>query len=117
MIGLKIKDHWLQGILNRQKTMELRSLHRKLTGQVIALGNSDSKLVEGYAYVKEIIKIPQKDVSKYGSVHLASKADLKELGYDKKPFLYGYRLCGVRREAEPFPYVKSPSIWFKIEEE
>jgi len=50
----------------------------------------------------------------YRHEHLATKEDLKKLGYDKKDFLYGYRLKDVRREPNPFPYPKNRSIIFKI---
>jgi len=87
MIGLKIKDHWLQGILNRQKTMELRSLYRNLTDQVIALGNSKTKLVEGYGYVKEIVKIKKSFYSEPSNVAIYQKTYRDYLSLYQK--LYG----------------------------
>jgi hypothetical protein len=94
--------------------MEVRGRRYNLDNQVIALGNSKTKNVEGYAFVSEILKIPFTKIMEYESEHRATIESLKKLGYDKKEFVFGYRLIKVRREGNPFPYRKSPSIFFRI---
>ena len=63
--GLKIRGRWLQLILNGEKMMEVRSLRLKIRGQRIALGNSDTGRVEGYATVKDLIEIPFSEIAKH----------------------------------------------------
>ena len=47
--------------------MEVRGRRYNLDNQVIALGNSKTKNVEGYAYVSEIFKIPFTKIMEYES--------------------------------------------------
>jgi len=42
--------------------MEVRTLHLKFKGTRIALGNSDTGNVEGYATVQNVIEIPFSDI-------------------------------------------------------
>ena len=111
---LKIQDKWLRMILSGKKTMEVRSQNFNIVGLKIGLGNSRTWNVEGYATVTEKIKIPFSEIMNYQNEHLATLQDFKELGYDKKEFLYGYRLTNVTRESNPFPYPKNRSIWSNI---
>jgi len=112
MRGLKIQGKWLSLILNGQKTMEVRSLYLKIRGMRIALGNSDNGLVEGYATVQDVVKIPFLQINNYQNQHLATQWLIKQ--YNGKPFVYGYVLRDVKRETNPFPYPKNPSICFNI---
>lgn len=114
MRGLKIQEKWIHLILNQVKTMEVRGQKYKLLKQEIALGNSKTKNVEGYAFIEEILKIPFSKIMNYRNEHQATLQDFQKLGYDKKHFVYAYRLTQVRRESNPFPYPRNPSIFFQI---
>jgi hypothetical protein len=57
MRGLKIQGRWLSLILSGQKTMEVIGQYYKVRRLRIALGNSDSRNVEGYATVQDVIEI------------------------------------------------------------
>jgi hypothetical protein len=116
MIGLKIQGKWLSLILepeiSKKKTMEVRSIRRLCTiGKEIALGNSDTGLIEGYAEVSEIVTIPYKDIPNYESEHKATSWLMER--YKGKKFVYGYILTMARINRNPKPYPKNPSIWFK----
>ena len=113
MRGLKIQHVWIRKILSGEKTMEVRSRRFNVLGQRIALGNSKNGLVEGYATIQEIIKIPLSKVSEYEDKHLASELLLQR--YCNKNELYGYFLKDVQKENKPFLFPKSASIWFTLE--
>jgi hypothetical protein len=73
MRGLKIQHKWIREILSGEKTMDVRSVHYEVLGQRIALGNSDNGLIEGYATVQEVIKIPYSEISNCGNQHRATE--------------------------------------------
>jgi len=79
------------------------------------LGNSETGRVQGYATVEDIIKIPYSQIAEYESQHLAGQWLVSR--YSGRDFLYGYVLKDVKKEANPFPYPKSPSICFNIKAE
>jgi len=114
MRGLKIQGRWVKLILDGQKTMEVRGQKYKVVGQRIALGNSDTKKVEGYATVEKVIEISYFDVPKYHSQHHATGWLMSQWW---KGSFYGYVLKDVKKEPSPFLYRKSPSIWFNISSE
>ena len=93
--------------------MEIRSMRYRFLGQRIALGNSNSGLVEGYANVKEVIKIPFSEISKYEEQHCAN--DWLKEHYGGRIFLYGFVLANVKKEKKPFPYPKSHGVTFKLD--
>ena len=93
--------------------MEVRSMRYKLLCQRIALGNSDNGLVEGYATVQEVIEIRYSEISSYENQHRAT--EWLKAHYQGRDFLYGFIIRDVIREKSPFPYPKSPGIWFNIE--
>ena len=115
MKGLKIKDAWLRLILSGQKTMEVRSLHFTVKGTRIALGNSSTGNVEGYATVADVIKIPYLQITSYENQHRASRWLMQR--YKEGAHLYGYVLRDVKEEKSPFPYPKGPGIGFYIRAE
>jgi hypothetical protein len=115
MRGLKIKDKWLKLILSGQKTMDVRSQYLKIRGQRIALGNSDTGMVEGYATVEDVIKILYSQIGNYENQHRATTWLTKK--YGKKAYVFGYILKDVKTEHNPFQYPKSRSISFKIKAE
>jgi len=112
MRGLKIQNVWIRKILSGEKTMEVRSRRYGVLGQRIALGNSGNRLVEGYATVQEIIKIPLKTIPEHAGRHLATNWLFQR--YGNKETLYGYCLTNVSKETKSFWYPKSPSIWFTL---
>ena len=93
MRGLKIQNVWIRKILSGEKTMEVRSRRYDVLGQRIALGNSGNGLVDGYAFVQEIVEIPLARIPKYESKHIATKWLLQR--YGNKGALYGYCLSEV----------------------
>jgi hypothetical protein len=109
---MKIQQRWLLMILSREKTMEVRSIRYKVLGQRIALGNSDNGLVEGYANVKNVIKIPFSEISQYEYQHHAT--EWLEEHYREKVFLYSFVLTNVNTEKKPLPYPKSHAITFEL---
>ena len=92
--------------------MEVRSLNYQVLGQRIALGNSGNGLVEGYATVSEIVKIPFSEISKYEGKHLAT--EWLKTQYAGRDFVFGFILSNVKKEKKPFTYKKSGSIWFNL---
>jgi len=115
MRGLKIKGKWLKLILSGQKTMEVQGVYFKIRGQRIALGNSDTGEVEGYATVEDVIKIPYSQIRDYENQHQATAWLART--YEGRDLLYGYILKDTRRERNPFRYAKNPSISFNIKAE
>jgi ASCH domain len=109
--GLKIQEIWIDKIFSGEKTMEVRSMHYKISGQRIALGNSRSGLVEGYCTIQEIMKIPFSKIARYEDKHRAAKWLKKR--YIGKDFLYGFILNNVKKEKKPFPS-RSPGICFIV---
>lgn len=102
MRGLKIQGRWLELILNGQKTMEVRSLYLKINHQRIALGNSNTGKVEGYATVADVLEIPFPEIAKYENQHLATEWLIPR--YEGRPHLYGYIPKNVTRPAaRPMP--------------
>jgi len=63
--GLKIRGRWLQLILNGEKVTEVRSRRLKIKDQRIALGNSDTGRVEGYATGKDLVEFPFSEIAKH----------------------------------------------------
>lgn len=92
--------------------MEVRSRRYKFLGQRIALGNSDNGLVEGYATVQEVIKIPYSEISRYENQHRAT--EWLKIHYRGRDFLYGFVLGDVEPKKKPFPYPKSPGVLFVL---
>ena len=95
--------------------MEVRSQYFKIRGQRIALGNSDTGMVEGYATAENVIKTPYSQISDYENQHQATTWLIKK--YEKRAHVYGYTLKDVQTEHNSFPYPKSPSITFRIKAE
>ena len=94
--------------------MEVRSMYfYRFLDQRIALGNSNSGLVEGYATVKAIIPFSFSEITKYETQHRATEW-LKEHLNGRKT-LYGFVLFNVKKEKKPFPYPKSKGVTFKLD--
>ena len=92
--------------------MEVRSRRYPLSGR-IALGNSNNGLVEGYATIQEVIKIPFSEISKYENQHRAT--EWLKTHYTERDFLWGFVLRGIVRKKKPFPYLKDSRMWFVLE--
>jgi hypothetical protein len=113
MKGLKIKQPWIGLILNGEKTMEVRSQKHDFLNQTIALGNSDTKQVEGYAYCYEIVEIPMRKLDEFEKEHRATE-ELRKF-YKNKNSVYGFRLKKIIAESNPYPYPKNASNRFNVE--
>jgi predicted transcriptional regulator len=105
---LKIADKWLAKILDGSKTLELRRTNCCYRGP-IALGNTRTKKVEGYAYLKCCVEFPVDEMKKLSNLHQATEF-IDEYAVGRKT-LYAYELTNVRREPKPFAYSFSTGSW------
>jgi len=109
---LKIKDKWIELILSGQKTWEIRRTNTNIRGR-IALGNTKTKQVEGYADLIDSFEMTVKELKKHNDKHRAN--EFPE-GYAKETkTLFVWVLKDVEKELEPYPYSFSTGSWCKAE--
>ena len=100
---LKIDDKWISLILNGTKTWEIRRRNTKIRER-IALGNTKTKRVVGYATIIESVKITVVELKKHNEKHQANDFlcnyargrktlfawVFKDIEVEKKPKVYSY---------------------------
>jgi len=107
---LKINDKWLKLILEGKKTLEIRKTHCHVTER-IALGNTKTKKVEGYAMVTSSQELSINWLRKLGHKHQAN--DFLEHYANGKSSLFAWEFGGVTVEPNPYPYSFSTGCWCK----
>jgi len=105
---LKIDDRWLKLILNGQKTWEIRRTNTKIRGR-IALGNTTSKKVEGYAILKDSFPMNIQTLLENNHKHRANAFITGYAGGKTK--LYVWVLEDIQTESNPKPYSFSTGSW------
>lgn len=107
---LKIKAKWINLILNGKKTWEIRRTNTKIRER-IALGNTNTKQVEGYANLVRSFEMTVKELKKHNHKHRANQF-LDEYAREKET-LFVWVLSDIKRELEPYSYSYSTGSWCK----
>ena len=105
---LKIHDRWLRLILSKQKDVELRRTPCRIRERV-ALGNTKTGLVEGYATIVDSREFSIKQLKRLNHRHHANTfIDAYAVGKDS---LYVWFFNDVETEPNPYPYSFSTGSW------
>ncbi len=104
-----IHDKYIKLILDGKKVWEVRTQQLFKIGERIALGNSKTKLIEGYATVSDIKKKSVAEMKQYNDKHLASDFIDDYVSKRKKPVkhLYALVLIDVINNCERKAYPRS----------
>jgi len=81
---LLIKDKYIKLILSGKKTWEIRTKKLFKTGERIALGNTKTKNIEGYATITEIKEMTVQELKKHNDSHQAAEGVLQGLREDAR---------------------------------
>jgi hypothetical protein len=108
---LKIEDKWVNLILNKSKTWEIRRGNSKIREQ-IALGNMKTKRVVGYAKIVDLIEMTVRDLKKFNSKHRANDFLVKYA--DGRATLFAWILENIQVEPNPKPFSSSTGSWCKV---
>ncbi len=98
-------DKYLKYVLSGQKTWDVRPQKLFEKGERIALGNTKTKLIEGFATVSEVKKLTVSEMKKHNDKHLAN--DFIEKHWKNRKWLYAFVLSNVTRNPNPLPYPRS----------
>jgi hypothetical protein len=106
---LLIHDKYIRLILDRKKVWEVRTQRLFEIGERIALGNTKTKLIEGYATVSDIKKMSVAEMKQYNEKHLASDFIDGYVSKRKKPVehLYAFVLTDVVANVKVKAYTPS----------
>jgi hypothetical protein len=107
---LKIEDKWINLILVRKKTWEIRKQHTTIRER-IALGNTKNKCVVGYATMVNSVEMSIAELLKHNDKHQANEF-LKQYAKGRET-LFVWVLKDVVVEPEPKPYSYSSGSWCK----
>jgi hypothetical protein len=102
---LLIHDKYIRLILDGKKVWEVRTQQLFEVGDRIALGNTASKLIEGYATVSDIKKMSVAEMKKHNDKHLAN--DFIGKRWKDRPCLYAFVLTDVKSSSEGLAYPRS----------
>lgn len=109
---LKIKPKWLNLILSDdphlRKTLELRRTRTKYVGP-IALGNTETKKVEGYAHLECCVEFFIEELKRLDGLHRANEF-ISDYANERET-LFAYSLKNTIREPNPYPYSFSTGSW------
>jgi hypothetical protein len=107
---LKIDDKWVNLILSRKKTWEIRTQNTKIRER-IALGNTKTKCYVGYATLSDSIEMRVIELFKHNEKHRANDF-LKQYAKNRKT-LFAWVLKDVETESNPKLYTYSTGSWCK----
>ncbi len=112
MDGLIIKPYWLNLILRKEKTLEIRGSSTSKIGEKIYLIESRGK-VRGTAIIKKTILLNQSLWEDLKPSHKVEITYEQLLEYYKNP--YAWVISEVEELDEPFDYIKHHGavIWIK----
>jgi len=102
---LLVHDIYIKAILNHQKVWEIRTQRLFDEGERIALGNTRTRLIEGFATISEIKKLHVAEMKKYNDKHLANDFITKR--WNDRPWLYAFVLSQVINNPNPVSYPRS----------
>lgn len=90
---LLVNEKYLKLILAKKKTWEIRTKPIFAVGERIALGNTKTKLIEGYATVVDVKKKTPNEMKRYNDKHFAD--DFIDKHWSDRPWLYALVLAEV----------------------
>lgn len=108
---LKINEMWVNFILSGNKTWEIRHRNTKIRER-IALGNTKSKRVVGYATIVDSVEMTIEELKKHNDKHQAN--DFLDNYAKKRKTLFAWFLKDVEVEAVPKRYSRSTGSWCRI---
>jgi predicted transcriptional regulator len=108
---LKIDDKWVNLILNGSKTWEIRR-RNTLIRERIALGNTKTKRVVGYATIVDSFEMTVEELKKYNDKHQAN--DFLDKYFDGRKILFAWVLEDIKVETKPKSYSHSTGSWCKV---
>lgn len=109
---LKIDDKWVNLILNGSKTWEIRRRNTKIRER-IALGNTKTKRVVGYARIIDSVEMTVEELKKHNDKHHAN--DFLENYANCRQILFAWILNDVKVEVKPKHYSHSTGSWCKTQ--
>jgi hypothetical protein len=109
---LKIHPRWLQLILNGEKEIEIRRRGTEAFNQIIALGNTKTKKVEGYCQIKgaQETSLDWLKTIQYRTMVPDTELDKYANG---KTTLWSWLIRSVIPEPHPYLYEPSAGSWGK----
>jgi hypothetical protein len=107
---LKIDDKWVNLILTRKKTWEIRTRNTNIR-EKIALGNTKNKCYVGYATIIDSVEMTIEELLKNNDKHQANEF-LKRYAKDRKT-LFAWILKDVEMEPNPELYTHATGSWCK----
>jgi len=105
---LKIDDKWISLILKGTKTWEIRRRNTKIRER-IALGNTKTKQVVGYATIIDSVKMTAAELKKHNDKHQANDF-LEEYAKGRKS-LFAWVLDNVEIDTKTKTYSYSTGPW------
>jgi hypothetical protein len=102
---LLIKDKYIKLILSGKKIWEVRTQELFKIGESVALGNTKSKKIEGYATISEIRKMTVPEMKKHNDKHYAN--DFIDKRWKDREWLYALVLSDVKPNPKQEPYPPS----------
>ena len=97
---LKIDDEWLKLVLSGKKTWEIRRTNTNFRGR-IALGNTETKKIEGYATIMDSIEMTVQELKEHGDKHQAN--DFLDGYANGRKTLFAWVLKDIKIESNPKP--------------
>ena len=101
-------DKLLRLVLEKRKVWDVRSQRLFSAGERIALGDTKTKLIEGYATVSEVKKLTVAEMKQHNDKHLAN--DFIEKQWNDKPWLYAFVLSEITNKRIHIKHTKSNKI-------
>ena len=109
---LKIDDKWVNLILSGNKTWEIRRRKTRIRER-IALGNTKTKHVVGYATIVDSVEMTVEEMKKHHNKHQAN--DFLDKYARGRETLFAWVLDDVQFKAKPKPYSYSTGSWCKTQ--
>lgn len=102
---LLIHDKYIKLILSQEKTWEIRTKRLFSVGERIALGNTKTKLIEGYATVADVKKKTVAEMMMFEDRHFANDFIAKR--WSDRSWLYAFVLSDVESASKKERYPPS----------
>lgn len=99
------QEKYLNLILRKKKTWEVRTQQLFKIGERIALGNTKTRQIEGYATIKDVKKMSVAEILKHNGKHHAS--DFIDKRWKNRKWLYVFVLSKVEANAKKEAYPPS----------
>jgi hypothetical protein len=92
---LLIHNEFINLIFSGKKTWEVRTQKLFKEGERIALGNTKTKLVEGYADISEVKKLTVQEMKRHNDQHFGN--DFISERWSDRDWLYAFVLANAKR--------------------